>query len=96
MQRFLVERRLRDVHRRLVRAREELKVLDEQWEVVSAEAEDLRVRSMVSETPLAAHEYAEARRHADAMARARESLISAVSELSRRQDELLAHVGPHR
>jgi hypothetical protein len=96
MQRFLVERRLRDVHRRLVRAREELKVLDEQWEVVSAEAEDLRVRSMVSETPLAAHEYAEARRHADAMARARQSLIATVSELSRRQDELLEHVGPPR
>jgi hypothetical protein len=94
MQRFLVERRLRDVHRRLVRAREELAVLDEQWSVVSAEAEDLRVRSMVSETPLAAHEYAEALRHADAMARARDAMISTVSDLTRRQDELLAHVGP--
>ncbi len=96
MQRFLVERRLRDVHRRLVRARQELAVLDEQWAVVSAEAEDLRVRSMVSETPLATHEYAEARRHADAMERAREAMLSTVSELSRRQDELLAHVGPSR
>ena len=50
--------------------------------MVADEAEDARLRSLVSETPLAAHEYAEVRRHADAMARARESLLAAVGELS--------------
>ena len=67
MQRFLLERRIRDVHTRLVRAREELAVLDEQLAVVADEAEEARLRSLVSETPLAAHEYAEVKRHADAM-----------------------------
>lgn len=92
MQRSRVERRLRDVHARLVRAREELAVLEEQLAVVAAEADDARVRSLVSETPQATHEYAEVQRHADAMARAREAMAVTVSELSRRQDELLSQV----
>jgi hypothetical protein len=96
MQRFGVERRIRDVHARLVRARQELAVLDEQLAVVSEEAEDARIRSLVSETPLAAHEYAEVRRHADAMERARQSLVATVEDLTRRQDELLRSVGTGR
>jgi len=96
MQRFFVERRIRDIHERLVRARAELAVLDEQYAVVSADAEDARLRSMVSETPLATHEYGEVRRHADAMARAREVLLSTVAELEHRRDELLQYVGAKR
>jgi chromosome segregation ATPase len=96
MQGFLVERRLRDVHSRLLRAREELAVLDEQLAVVSEEAEELRLRSLVAETPLAAHEYAEVRRHADAMNRARAALHATVEDLERRRDELLMHVGTGR
>ncbi len=93
MQQFLLERRIRDVHTRLVRAREELAVLDEQLAVVNDEAEELRLRSLVSETPLAAHEYTEIRRHVDAMTRAREAMRSTVDDLAKRQDELLSHVG---
>ena len=96
MQRALLERRIRDVHARLVRAREELGVLDEQLEVVLESADEARVRSLVSETPLAAHEHSEAKRHADAMVRARAAQASAVMELERRQDELLASVGTGR
>src|SRR6202045_4282448 len=96
MQRALLERRIRDVHARLVRAREELAVLDEQLEVVLESADEARVRSLVSETPLAAHEHSEAKRHADAMVRAGAAQASAVMELERRQDELLASVGPGR
>jgi len=93
MQRFLLERRIRDVHTRLVRAREELAVLDEQLAVVDEEADEARVRSLVSETPLATHDYGEVRRHADAMASARRALQATVADLERRQDELLSHVG---
>ncbi|MGH9046940.1 MAG: hypothetical protein ACRDVW_06455, partial [Acidimicrobiales bacterium] len=89
MPRFFVERRIRDVHARLVQARRELVVLNEQWAVVADHAEDARLRSLVSETPLAAHEYSEIKRHADAMAKAREALVSTVSELEHRRDELL-------
>ena len=55
MQRFFVERRIRDLHERLVRARQELAVLNEQYAVVSEAAEEARLRSLVSETPLATH-----------------------------------------
>lgn len=96
MQQFLVERRLRDLHARLLRAREELAVLDEQLAVVSEEAEDARLRSLVSETPLATHDYTEVQRHADAMSRARAALSAAVEGLERRRDELLMHVGEGR
>ena len=96
MQRALLERRIRDVHARLVRAREDLAVLDEQLEVVLESADEARVRSLVSETPLAAHEHSEAKRHADAMVRARAAQASAVMDLERRQDELLASVSTGR
>jgi hypothetical protein len=96
MQRALLERRIRDVHSRLVRAREELAVLDEQLAVVMESADEARVRSLVSETPLAAHEHNEAARHADAMAKARDALHRTVVDLERRQDELLASVNTGR
>jgi hypothetical protein len=92
MHRVLLERRIRDVHARLVRAREELAVLDEQLAVVLESADEARVRALVSETPLATQEHNEAARHADAMARARDALLATVLELEERQDELLAHV----
>ena len=93
MQRFFVERRIRDLHDRLVKARQELAVLDEQYSVVSDAAEDSRLRSLVSETTLAAHEYGEVKRHADAMAKARDALVATVGDLEHRRDELLQHVG---
>ena len=96
MQRFLLERRIRDVHARLVRAREELAVLDEQLAVVADEAEEARLRSLVSETPLAEHEYADVKRHADAMTKAREAMRATVDDLEHRRDELLGHVGTGR
>jgi hypothetical protein len=92
MHRVLLERRIRDVHTRLVRARDELAVLDEQLAVVQDSADEARVRALVSETPLAAREHDEASRHADAMVRARDTLSKTIAELEHRQDELLAHV----
>ena len=92
MHRALLERRIRDVHARLVRAREELAVLNEQLAVVLDSADEARVRALVSETPLAAREHDEAARHADAMVRARDALHKTVGDLEHRQDELLAHV----
>ncbi len=93
MHRALLERRIRDVHSRLVRAREDLAVLDEQLVVVRESADEARVRSLVAETPLAAHEHSEAARHADALSKARDALADTVIDLEHRQDELLANVG---
>jgi hypothetical protein len=96
MHRALLERRIRDVHTRLVRAREELAVLDEQLAVVMESADEARVRSLVSETPLAAHEHNEAARQADAMVKARAAMHRSVVDLEVRQDELLASVATGR
>jgi hypothetical protein len=92
MNRSLIERRLTQVHRRLKRSREELAVLDEQLSALADAAEDARIRSLVSETPLADREHDEARRHADAMARTRAELVSTISGLERTQDELLDRI----
>jgi hypothetical protein len=88
-----LERRIRDTHARLVRARGELAVLEEQLAVVEEGVEELRVRSLVSETPLAAKDYAEAARHASAMGKARLALIETVADLEARQDDLILHLG---
>ncbi len=92
MHRVLLERRIRDVHARLVRAREELAVLDEQLAVLQESVDEARVRALVSETPLATQEHNEAARHADAVARGRDAARKSVADLERRQDELLAAV----
>jgi len=89
MRRSLVERSLRDVHGHLVRVREQLAVLDEQLAVLNDVADDARIRSLVSETPLAGHEYADAQRSADAANRGRAALLATIGDLERRQDELL-------
>ena len=90
MRRSTVERSLRDVHGRLLRARQELAVLDEQLTVLTDAADDARLRALVSETPLSGHEFTDAQRHADAASRARDLLVRAIDELEHRQDELLA------
>jgi hypothetical protein len=92
MRRHMVERALRDTHSRLVRARQELGVLDEQLAVLNDAADDARLRSLVSETPIATHEHADAQRTADAAGRAREALAAAIRQLEQRQDELLSQL----
>jgi hypothetical protein len=89
MSKVLIERRLFDVAQRLKRAREELSVIEEQLAVLSDTADELRIRSLVSETPLAHREYAEAQRHADAMERSRRAVEADVAELVVTQDQLL-------
>jgi len=89
MSRLLVERRLVDVSKRLARARQELAIADEQARAMADEADEMRVRALVSETPLAAKESQEARRHADAMAGARDSLAEQVRRLEAELNELL-------
>ena len=89
MSRVLIERKLFDVAQRLKRAREQLSVIDEQLAVMAEAADEARIRSLVSETPLAHREYAEAQRHADAMERSRRTVAAEVEELQAAQDELL-------
>ena len=69
MSQSLLQRRLVDVSERLKRMRAELAVTEEQLGFLEEEAEDVRLRALVAETPLADVEARDARRHADAQAR---------------------------
>jgi uncharacterized coiled-coil DUF342 family protein len=89
MSRSLIERRLFDLAQRLRAAREELAVLDEQLAALKEAADEARIRSLVSETPLAHREYAEAQRHADVLARSQRSLQASIEDMQANQDRLL-------
>lgn len=85
----LLERRLLEGAERLKRARAELAVIDEQLAFVTGEAEDARLRSLVSETPIADAEARDVGRQADALARERAHLLGRVQEHEVEQNALL-------
>ena len=93
-----VRRKVQDLQARVVDLRAELMVLAEQVEFMDAEVEELRVRAVVSETPLAVKEHAEAARHADLAHRARreamEQLERVEAERDRLLDEIAVEAGP--
>jgi hypothetical protein len=89
MSRSQVERRLREVSERLRRLREELRVADEQLTQLTEEADEARLRSLVSETPLSDREHHDAHRHAEAMQRHRQEVLETITRLETTQDELL-------
>jgi uncharacterized protein (DUF3084 family) len=95
MSRSLVERRLTEVAEQLKAVRRELAVADEQLTHLDEEAEDARLRAMVSETPVAERDHREAQRHADAMRRHRSEVASELTRLERSQDELLDRLLEH-
>jgi len=85
----MLERRLSDVATQLRDLRRELAVTDEQLAQLADEADDARLRSLVSETPIADREHREAARHAGAMERHRTDVVGSIERLERQQDELL-------
>ncbi|MFZ6002373.1 MAG: hypothetical protein ACOYXM_00425 [Actinomycetota bacterium] len=89
MSRSLVERRLSEVSTRLRQLRDDLQISEEQLTHLADAADDARLRSLVSETPLADRERHEAQRHAEAMQRHKAELLDAIARLEQTQDELL-------
>jgi len=89
MRRPQVERRLTEVSTRLKSLREDLRVAEEQVSQLAAEADDARLRALVSETPLADREHREAERHASRMQSHIEAVRSEIGRLETQQDELL-------
>jgi hypothetical protein len=89
MSRSLVERRLTEVAEQLKVIRRELAVADDQLAHLDEDADDARLRAMVSETPVAERDHREAQKHADAMRRHRSEVASELVRLERAQDELL-------
>jgi hypothetical protein len=87
--RTLIERRLRDVSDRLKAASRDVAVAEEQLAHLVEEADEARLRALVSETPLAQQEHREAERHAEAMRRHHAELVAEVRQLELAQDDLL-------
>ena len=85
----LYKRRLEDVQRQLNQARESLNVLQEQVVVWNDALEDSRIRALVSETPLQAHEYDELSRHVSVANAEMNRRAEEVRELVEARDELL-------
>ena len=92
MSQSLLQRRLVDASERLKRMRAELAVTEEQLVFLEEEAENMRLRALVAETPLADVEARDSRRHADAQGRHAEALRRMVAELEREQDSLLDRI----
>lgn len=93
MSRASIERRLRSVAQQLVSAREDLSVTEEQLRQLAGEADDARLRALVSETPLAEREHRKASRHADRLRQHRDRLATKIGALERDQDALLDQFG---
>ena len=89
MGQWLTERRLNQVSSRLRTLRDELSMIDEQLTQFRDDADELSLRALVSETPLASHESNEARKHLDAMHKHRAHVVDEIAALERRQDDLL-------
>ena len=89
MSRSLLERKLSEVTGRMQALRDELRVAEEQLQALAEEADEARIRALVSETPLAEREHAEAQKHVDAMTRHRASVAAELAALERAQDDLL-------
>lgn len=89
MARPVIERRLTEVGERLSRLRSDLAVAEEQLAHLVADADDARVRSLVSETALSERAHRGAERHARAMERHRDDLVAEIARLESTQDDLL-------
>ena len=89
MARTRIEKRLKDVGRRLASLRTDLSVAEQAVIQVEGEADDARLRALVSETPLAEREHQQVRRQADVQRRNRDELREEIAKLEQRQDELL-------
>ena len=85
----MVEQRLIEGSGRMKRLHEELHVANEQLEHFVHEAEDERVRALVSETPAAEREHREATKHAVAMRRHRDEIHAEIARLEQSQNDLL-------
>lgn len=89
MVRSRIERQLSDVGKRLKSLRSDLSVAEQALAQVDYEADEARLRALVSETPLAQKEHEQVRRQVDVNRRNRDELKDEIEKLEVRQDELL-------
>ena len=84
-----VEKSLAQIGDRLAKAREDLRIVEEQLLFQMDVLEEARTRMLVAETPLADREFRIARDDHDRLARQRDERTKEIAELQREQDRLL-------
>ena len=89
MRRNTLRKRLSDARDELMRAREALRIVDEQLAFVQGVADDAELRAVVSETPLADRDHREADQDVRRLRRHRDEVAAQVAALVAEQDELL-------
>ncbi|MGZ0220739.1 MAG: hypothetical protein ACKVIY_17195 [Acidimicrobiales bacterium] len=89
MSKVQIERKLRTVSTQLRSLRDELQVSDEQLRQLADEADDARLRALVSETPLAEKEHRKASRHLERLRKHRGHITAKIVSLDAEQDALL-------
>lgn len=85
----LLQRRLSQVSARMRELTEELRVVQDQMVQVVDEADEKSLRALVSETPSAAFEYREAKKHSDVIQRHHQQIVAELADLERRMNSLL-------
>ena len=84
---------MRSVSSRLRTLREDLAITEEQLIHMVDDADDARLRALVSDDPAARPDGVDAVRHADALRRHRDDVRAEIARLEIRQDELLDELG---
>jgi chromosome segregation ATPase len=86
---MIAERRLRSTSRSLKELKDELRVVVEQLDHLTDEAHEKGIRSLVSETPLAAREFEEVERHRHVLEQVVARIRHQMADLESEQDSLL-------
>ena len=84
-----VQRTLAEIRTRIAKARDDLRIVEEQLLFQSDVVEEAKTRMLVSETPLADREYRIARDDHERMAKERGRVRATIAELEAEQDRLL-------
>ena len=84
-----IQKNLSDLADELTRAREDLRIVEEQLVFQNDVVEEAKTRMLVSETPLADREFRIARDDLDRLQKQRTRLVSEVDEMRKEQDRLL-------
>lgn len=84
-----VHKNLNEVGVRLTKAKEELRIAEEQLLYQMDVVEETKTRALVSETPIADQEFRVAREDFERMKRHRDEVAGIITELQAEQDRLL-------
>lgn len=84
-----IEKSLAEIGDRLTKARNDLRIVEEQLLFQMDVMEDAKTRALVAETPLADREFRVARDDHDRLARQRDEATQNIVELQKEQDRLL-------